>query len=120
MMGFDLVLSLLLRLAPKILPYVGMAALAGWIFLQGQHSAERKAELASARATIVVLEETSRRNALAAEMATQAANRRAVNERDLQDKVEAYETELKTRNQNQGPSGCLLDDVDIKRLREFD
>jgi hypothetical protein len=111
MMGFNLALSLALR----ALPYAGMAALAGWIYLQGQWSAQRAAELSTARATIAVLEETTRRNALAAEQATQAANRRALNERILQNKVDDYEEELKAR----ANAGCLLDDNDIRRLQPF-
>jgi hypothetical protein len=111
MMGFNLALSLALR----ALPYVGMATLAGWIYLQGQWSAERAAELSQARATIDVLEEATRRNALAAEKATQAANRRALNERILQNKVDDYEDELKAR----GSAGCVLNDDDVGRLRQF-
>jgi hypothetical protein len=112
MMGSSLVMSLVWRLVP----YLGLLAAAGWIYLQGQWSAQNKAELATAKATIIVLEETTRRNALAAEAATQAANRRALNERLLQNRIENYEDALKARSS----TGCLLDDDDARRLHELD
>ncbi len=110
-MGSSLALSLVLRLAP----YLGIAAALGWVYLQGQWAAEDKARLADAKATIQVLQEQTRRNALAAEAATQAANRRALNERELQNRIENYEDALRDR----GGPGCLLDDADVNSLRDI-
>jgi hypothetical protein len=114
MMGFNLALSLALRALPYA-RYVLIAGLALGVYFQGRGSAQREAALADAKATIEVLQEATRRNALAAEQATQAANRRALNERNLQNKVDDYEDALKAR----ADAGCLLNDDDVGRLHEF-
>jgi predicted negative regulator of RcsB-dependent stress response len=110
-MGFSFAIQMLLRIGP----YIGMAALAGWIYWQGYDSAQRKAALNDAKQTIEVLQENTRRNSAAAYTAQQAAQARAKTAKELSLKVDAYEDELKAR----GNSGCILDDADVGRLQQL-
>lgn len=115
-MGYEL----LIRLALRVAPYLGLLAAVGFIYHQGQ-LAERSAEkLRTAQHNISVLTDQRDRSERATAAAQIAAQSRVQETTELAERIRDYETALAedatARPAGNTPAGCAVGDDGVKRL----